>query len=152
MNIVSTQYNINNQSLEIYIAGCNANPKCKNCHNPELWNYDIGTPYIDWFNVIQNKINEFPTIINKIMIFGGEPLDQDINELKILLQFLQTLDKEIWLFTRYEFDEIQESIIKLCHYIKCGKYIPELKTDTNIQYGIKLATSNQQIYKIGGRL
>ena len=34
-------------------------------------------------------------------------------------------------------------------YIKCGKYIPELTTDDNIQYGVHLATSNQRIYKCG---
>ena len=38
---------------------------------------------------------------------------------------------------------------ELCDYIKTGSYIEELKCDDNIQYGIKLATSNQKINKKG---
>ena len=36
-----------------------------------------------------------------------------------------------------------------CDFIKVGAYIPELKTDNNIQQGIKLATSNQKILEKG---
>ena len=37
---------------------------------------------------------------------------------------------------------------KMVDYIKIGAYIPELTTDDNIQFGIKLATSNQKIYRM----
>ena len=41
-------------------------------------------------------------------------------------------------------------IKKYCNYIKCGQYIEELSTNENIQYGVKLASSNQNIYQIKG--
>ena len=83
------------------------------------------------------------------MIFGGEPLDNNLDDLYQLLIDLDGIEKPIWLFTRYEISEIPEFIKKFCTYIKCGKYIPELTTEDSVQYGIKLATSNQKIYKKG---
>ena len=83
------------------------------------------------------------------MIFGGEPLDQPVGELIEMLDYLTKANKPIWLFTRYKIEYIPEDINKYCDYIKCGNYIEELTTGDNIQYGIKLATSNQHIYKKG---
>jgi hypothetical protein len=82
------------------------------------------------------------------MIFGGEPLDNDHDELLQLLFDLRGLNKKIWLFTRYEFDELPKFILDLCDYVKCGRYLEDLKTDNNIMFGIKLASSNQKIYKL----
>jgi len=83
------------------------------------------------------------------MLFGGEPNDQDKDVLLHLLFDLRGLNKTIWLFTRYELNDIPKFELQLCDYIKCGRYIPELTTEDNIKYGIKLATSNQIIYKRG---
>jgi anaerobic ribonucleoside-triphosphate reductase activating protein len=150
MNIVSTQYTLSTKSLEIYLAGCSGQPKCKNCHNPELWDFNIGEDWKSRFLDIINKCNNFIDVLDNIMIFGGEPLDNDKYE---VIDFLEELNTEttldIWLFTRYELDEIDNDIKHMCNYIKCGRYIEELSTDDNIQYGIKLATSNQHIYKKG---
>ena len=33
-------------------------------------------------------------------------------------------------------------------YIKCGTYQNKLSTKDNVQYGIKLATSNQMLYRL----
>ncbi|MDN5317857.1 MAG: anaerobic ribonucleoside-triphosphate reductase activating protein [Thermoanaerobacterium sp.] len=148
MNILSTQYSLETKSLEIYVAGCSGNPHCANCHNHESWDFKQGTKYNEkYFSHIKNKIKDFDALIDNIMILGGEPLDQNIDELIHLLFDLNTLNKKIWLFTRYEIEQIPNEVIKFCDYIKTGKYIPELKTDNNIQYGIKLATSNQKIIK-----
>lgn len=151
MNIISTQYTLSNRAFEIYVAGCNGKPHCKNCHNPESWDFNLGDPYDDiYFNEkIKRKIEEFDSLIDNIMIFGGEPLDNNLDDLYQLLIDLDGIEKPIWLFTRYEISEIPEFIKKFCTYIKCGKYIPELTTEDSVQYGIKLATSNQKIYKKG---
>jgi len=150
MNIVSTQYTLSTKSLEIYLAGCSGQPKCKGCHNPELWDFNIGEDWKSRFLDIINKCNNFIDVLDNIMIFGGEPLDNDKYE---VIDFLEELNTEttldIWLFTRYELDEIDNDIKHMCNYIKCGRYIEELSTDDNIQYGIKLATSNQHIYTKG---
>lgn len=150
MNILTTQYTLQNKAFEIYVAGCNANPHCKNCHNPESWDFNNGEKLTkEILQKYRNKILEFDKLIDNIMIFGGEPFDQDEEEMKILLFWCKTLNKDIWVFTRYSLDEVPQFAKDMCHYIKCGKYIPKLSVNNNIQYGIKLATSNQHIYKKG---
>ena len=42
-----------------------------------------------------------------------------------------------------------EELLPFLDWVKIGRYIESLTTDNNIQYGIKLATSNQHIYKKG---
>lgn len=151
MNILSTQYTLQYKSLDIYVAGCSGNPHCTDCHNPESWDFNQGDKYtLEYFNKhIKQKCIEFPNLINNIIIFGGEPNNQNKDELLHLLFDLKTLSKSIWLFTRYNILDVPKYELILCDYIKCGRYIPELITENNIMYGIKLATSNQRIYKKG---
>lgn len=157
MNIASVQYTIQNKALEIYLAGCSGEPKCTNCHNPELWDFNLGEPYNDdYIHKIVSKFVEFETLIQNFMIFGGEPLDQNHEELhdllfdlRLMIMLSRNKNINVWLFTRYELEEVPEFVLSLCEFIKCGRYIPELTTDDNEQYGIKLSTSNQKIYKSG---
>ena len=146
MHIASTQYTLSTSSLDIYFSGCNP-PHCKGCQNPELWEFVNKNNYIKKLKDIKTKVKNFNTLIDNIMIFGGEPLDQNNDEFLDFLNKLKTLDKVIWLFTRYSLGEVPDDVKTLCDYIKTGRYLPELKTDNNIQYGITLATSNQKVYK-----
>lgn len=150
MNILATQYTLDTKSFEIYLSGCKGNPHCKGCHNPLSWDFNNGELYDDNYKIkIEKKIKEFKFLIDNIMVFGGEPLDQNHKELEKLLEDLYEYNIPIWIFTRYEINEIPDFVIKYCDYIKCGRYIPELSCDNNIQYGVKLATSNQKMYKKG---
>lgn len=149
MNILYIDFTLRYKSLDIFVSGCNGNPKCKNCSNPESWDFDLGELYnSQYFLKIKKQVIEFDLLIDNIMIFGGEPLDQNYLYLLNMMTDLKTLDKKIWLFTRYELNEVPLEIKVLCDYIKTGRYIPELATEDNIQYGIKIASSNQKIHKI----
>ena len=66
-----------------------------------------------------------------------------------MITFLKQFNIPIYLFTRHELNEVPEFVLKMCDYIKCGAYIPSLTCKDNIQYGIKLATSNQKILEKG---
>ena len=149
MNILATQYTLQHKSLEIYLAGCNANPHCTSCFNSESWNFNQGIKYDNYYfnKHIKQKCDDFSLLINNIFVLGGEPNDQDKDELLHLLFDLKSLNKKIWIFTRYDLKQLPKFELELCDYIKCGKYIPELTIENNTQYGIKLATSNQKIYK-----
>ncbi len=150
MNILGTQYTLNNHAFEIYIAGCAGNPHCKGCHNPESWDFNQGSVDNQFFRVaIAEKIESFDSMIDNIMIFGGEPNDQNLDELEDFIRYLKVFKKPIWLFTRYSLEEVPAFEKTMCDYIKCGAYIPELTVEGNVQYGITLATSNQRIYKKG---
>jgi anaerobic ribonucleoside-triphosphate reductase activating protein len=148
MNIVTTQFTLSTKSLELFISGCKP-PHCDNCCNPELWTFGKENNYLEKFTEIKTKIEEFDNLIDNILLVGGCPLDQNHLELTDLLKKLNTLKKTVFLFTRYGLGEVPYYVRRLCGYIKCGRYIPSLKTDDNIQYGIALATSNQNIYKHG---
>lgn len=149
MNIVSTQYTLSTKSVEIYLAGCSGQPKCKGCHNPELWNFNLGDDWKDKIKDVIDKCKNFNDMVDNIMIFGGEVLDQNNEELEQMLSVLNNLQLPIWVFTRYDLCQVPNFIMNYCSYIKCGRYEEDLKTNDNIQYGIKLATSNQNIYKRG---
>ena len=144
-----SQYNFEHKALEIYLAGCKGN--CKGCHNPEMKSFDVGTELnCEEYEKIEEKIKS--DLVENIWILGGEPIDRNIYELDLLIYRLSFILKPIWLFTRYELRDIQLLInndLLDVDYIKVGPYIQELKTDTNIQHGVKLATSNQKILKKG---
>lgn len=149
MNIIGIDYTLKTSSIDIYVSGCNG-PHCEGCHNPQSWNFDEGVPFSD--NIIEsirNYINIYSSLIKNVMIFGGEPLDQGHEELQTLFEELQIFNLPIWVFTRYNFEDIPEFVKSFSEYIKTGRYERELTCNDNIQYGIVLSTSNQKIYKKG---
>ncbi len=150
MRILATQYTLSMRSLDIYIAGCKA-PHCEGCHNPDGWSFEQGNSYGEVFtNKLLDKVKEFDTLVERIMIFGGEPLDSENDQLYSLLSFIKDeIKKPVWLFTRYDLDMVPDNIKERCDYIKCGRYEKDKATEDNEQYGISLATSNQNIYKKG---
>jgi len=128
--------------IEIYLSGCLQ--KCKNCHNPESWNFDSGL-LID--SNLYSKLHDYNTLYDDIWILGGEPLDQNINELCACLDRLKHLNKTMWLWTSYEFNEVDFRVLEYFDYVKCGKYIDD-GSEYLTEHGFKLASSNQKIYKL----
>jgi organic radical activating enzyme len=137
------------KSLDIYVAGCSGNPHCVNCHNTESWDFTKGTPYLDAWDGISRKLDEFGYVIDNIMIMGGEPLDQDWRDFLQLLRYLERYDKDIWLFTRKSLEEVPSIVKHFCSYIKTGRYLKDLPVHTTDVYGIRLSSINQQIHKKG---
>ena len=143
------QYTLSQKSLDIYVSGCSG-PHCDGCHNESLWDFTCGEEYSqNYFEKIQQKVNDFDGMIDKIMIFGGDLMDQSYEDVVGFLLDMRIFQKEIWVFTGKNFDDIDEEILVLCDYIKCGRYMKELTVSDNIQYGITLSTSNQKVYKKG---
>lgn len=148
LRIVAKDFSMATRSYDIFFSGCKANPKCTDCHNPEAWDFSCGTDWKQHILKINKDVLAFGNVIDKFFILGGEPLDQDLDELEIFLEAIKEYGKEIWLFTRFDIKEVPDRIKKYCDYIKCGAYIPSLSTSDNVQYGVKLATSNQYIVKV----
>lgn len=161
MNIISTQYTLANRSFEIYLAGCNAEPHCEDCFSPETWDFSMGEPCTsEKAQEIINKVREFGSMIDHVWFLGGDPIDQDPEELFALVNALKILkaedDKQFWLFTRHElFDEggylkpeysSYYNVLHYMDYIKTGAYVPTLAVDNRWINGIRLATSNQKIW------
>ena len=126
-------------SFTIWFSGCNL--RCKNCHNRTLWDKNYGRKYsVDSVKKIVlatcNKLN-----IKSVVLLGGEPLQQDTEELLSLCQSIKEAGIKIWLYTGYDFDDIPQDILDCVYTIKCGRYIDKLKQD-----GFP-ASSNQKVYR-----
>lgn len=131
-------------ALEIYLYGCKRVPKCQGCHNPELWDFKTGSKLV--YGELRKLIEKRSAVINNFVILGGEPLDQDLQELDDLLYFLSRYNKPIWLYTSY--DSVPADIGRYCTYIKYGRYEEHLKAEGNVHFGVTLASSNQIIRRV----
>lgn len=147
LKIVAKDYSMATRSYDIFFSGCAAEPKCKGCHNPESWDFNMGTDWYKHILQINGDIKKFGSVIDKFFILGGEPLDQDREEFLKCIDALREYGKEMWLFTRYELDEVPCEVQERFDYIKCGRYMPEHTAENHVMFGVKLATANQRIYK-----
>lgn len=154
MNIITTQFTLKYRSFEVVVAGCKGDNgvHCAECYSPETWNFKQGSNYTEWLKSIKEKLTTFNELIDWIWVYGGEPLDQEINDLERLLHYLKGFNKPIMLFTRKDITAVPASILSLCDYIKSGKYDCALTDDNYYQmangYRIQLATINQKIIKV----
>ncbi|MCP4341328.1 MAG: 4Fe-4S cluster-binding domain-containing protein [Desulfobulbaceae bacterium] len=145
MRTAGTQYNLNQKALEIYLMGCKA-PHCPGCHNEGLWDFERG---VDIFGPITNSITikAQSEMVEHLWIMGGEPLDQDIDELCEFLGMLKWyVGKPIWLWTRY--DNIPKSLMDIVTFVKTGKYVEDKPSYVDERFGISLGSSNQRIIQI----
>ena len=103
MNIAGTEINLKHKALEIYLAGCKHH-SCKGCHNPELWNFDVG----DVLNkhILQRITCKFQELhkaklVDYVWVLGGEPLDQHPSELFEFLVAINNYTTNVVLWTHY---------------------------------------------------
>lgn len=142
MNILAVDTSLNHNALCIYLSGCRG--QCGGCHNPETWDFNAGAPWREWVEQIISHV-ESP-LIHKIWIMGGEPLDQDEEELLSFLFHLWRLHKPLWLWTRREFNEIDKTVLSFFEFVKTGPYRKDLAPC--VCEGITLASNNQRIVRV----
>ena len=130
----------NEISLVINVSGCPH--KCEGCHSQYLWGYD-GNILIDDFVELLSKYKD---MITCVCFMGGE---QNKDELYSYLMFIKSIGLNTCLYSGCTSLNDVEELLPFLDWVKIGRYIESLTTDNNIQYGIKLATSNQHIYKKG---
>ena len=140
--------NTNGISVSIYFTSCDFN--CKNCFNKEFQNYNYGFDFTkeikdNIFRYIDNNID----YIDNLAILGGEPLH--INNINSVINLCEEFklkfpNKNIWLWTGYEFENIpNKNIIDVTDYIIDGLFIESLK-DKHLKYR---GSNNQRIFKNG---
>lgn len=127
-------------SMTIWFSGCNL--RCKNCHNRKLWDKKYGNKYNveSVASLVKATCNKLG--VKSVVLLGGEPLQQDKQELLSLCRLLSEAGLKIWLYTGYEFSDIDTELIKYLYTIKCGKYIDSLRQD-----GFP-ASTNQIVYRL----
>lgn len=143
--------NGNGIGVALFTQGCPYH--CKNCFNPETWDFDKGT---DWTKETENKIIELlkPEYITRLTILGGEPLiERNIEPLTALLKRVKGIypDKQVWLYTGGDFEVLEglyEGIFQYIDILIDGRYIDDLR-----DYKLKWrGSSNQRIIDVQASL
>ncbi|MGI8348704.1 anaerobic ribonucleoside-triphosphate reductase activating protein [Niallia circulans] len=125
----------------IFFAGCTH--YCRGCHNPESWKINGGTEMS--IDEIMRKVKQNP--LNDITFSGGEPMLQ-ITELKQLAKECKQLNKNIWCYTGYLWEELRatqsDEFAELSMYVDVlvdGRFVLEQKDLSLLFKG----SSNQRI-------
>lgn len=144
MKIAGTEYNLNHRALEIYISGCKG-PYCAGCHNTDLWDFNLGWDFLEYAEELYDSATR--EMVDSIWILGGEPQDQNLDELNGLLKMCRSTKKQIVLFTRFTklLSGVDERNID---YIKYGPYDYLGEPYVESILGVKLASRNQYIKKV----
>jgi anaerobic ribonucleoside-triphosphate reductase activating protein len=115
-------------SLNIFFAGCRKQPKCRNCHNPDLWvqkEEDVMTLEHLCRGLLTECVNN--GLITHIVFVGGEPLDQP-KALFHAANYAKSLGLTTWLYTGYPYNYVPTNIKGVMDVVVAGEYIDELKT------------------------
>lgn len=90
--------------VSLFVQGCHFH--CKDCFNPETWDFDGGEEYTEETEQTILKLIE-PEYITRFSILGGEPLEPrnllDLAELIVDIKIIKP-DIKIWLYTGYEYE------------------------------------------------
>lgn len=136
----------------LYVSGCRNH--CKNCFNPETWDFAFGEPFT---KEVEDKIIKSlePDYIKGFTLLGGDPFEPE-NAAR-LAPFMEKLrntypQKSIWCFTGYDLErdlltgklgnmDINMRILSTLDVLVDGRFVEELK-DLNLRFR---GSSNQRI-------
>lgn len=143
--------------VSLFVSGCNHH--CKNCFNPEAWNFNYGEEFTK--KQEEEIIEDLkPEYITGLSLLGGEPFEQKNQEglAPLVSKVKQEYpNKKIWCYTGFTFDEqiigkmvkeenreTTKQMLENIDYIVDGKFVNELK-DPKLQFR---GSSNQRIIDV----
>lgn len=149
--------NGNGVRVTLWVSGCTH--KCKGCHNSWTWDFNRGKSFIEYQDEILNKLSEWlkRDYVDGITFSGGDPLDQDNDGLRLLLDIIKWVrrnypTKTIWCYTGYTKEEIDESnnymrkkVIDSIDVLVDGPYKEELRDIAHCPFR---GSTNQRIIYI----
>ena len=108
----------------IYCQGCKHH--CKNCHNPQTWDFNSGKEYSieELFNIIVSDE------LCDVTFTGGDPLFQVEGFIELAKLIKLKTSKTIWCYSGYTYEQIKESskmniILPYIDVLVDGRYIDE---------------------------
>ena len=131
----------------VFFTGCTHN--CYNCFNRDYQDFAYGKEFT------QSQIDEIIRYLSEdeisgLTILGGEPLQQDYNDMiNFLTQVRKSTSKSIWIYSGYTYEEILNSkekmeIISYCDVLVDGRYEEKLR---NLRLKFR-GSSNQRVIDI----
>lgn len=130
----------------IFFTGCNFH--CKSCFNKEIWDFNSGKHFDDDAKNTLFKYLADPHV-KGLSVLGGEPLQQNLDELKeLLVEVRQKFpEKDIWMWTGYYIDELkpeQLAVVACVDELVDGRFEINKKTGKTSFRG----SENQQIWRV----
>ena len=129
--------------VSIFVSGCSH--RCVGCFNSEAWDYEAGEKFT--WDTIRQVITAISQngILRNLSILGGEPLMQDDSLYNLLKRIKEETNKNIWLWTGYEMQEIPLNQRKVLDYVDVlidGRFELD-KRNLNLKYR---GSENQKVY------
>lgn len=130
----------------IFVTGCTH--KCPNCFNEEYQDFNFGNPWTrkETDEVIEDlKLDE----VKGLTVLGGEPFQNEVDLLQVLRDIKKEVQKDIWIFSGYTYEEIlkdqdKKKLIEECDVLVDGRFVEALK-DLSLRFR---GSSNQRIIDI----
>ncbi len=132
--------------VSIFMQGCAFH--CKNCFNPETWDFTAGKEFND------DTIKEVLDLCDKkqikgLSILGGEPMHPNNQEgtAKLAKAFKEKFpDKTVWMWSGFKFDQDlkDKEAMKYVDVLVDGTYTDELRNPTLKWKG----SSNQRVIDV----
>ena len=134
-------------ALSIYFLGCDNG--CIDCSNPQFIdsNYEKGEhTELDIF-IDRVKLSSKKSNTNKLVFLGVDSLSiENISKTQEILNNLYN-EFDICIYTGHNIDHVLKYSITKFNYLKCGRYINELKQESiKTDIYLKFASSNQKLY------
>jgi len=94
----------------LFVSGCRN--RCKNCFQPETWDFDFGEPFTD--AVAEEIFRTFENpVLRGVTILGGEPMEPENQAglLPFLREFKKRFpNKTVWLYTGNLYEELMGEV------------------------------------------
>ena len=129
----------NETTLAFSISGCPYH--CNGCHSQYLWEYEGD-------NLIENMeqiINKYGGYITCVCFMGG---DQNMDELIEALRICKNIGLKTCVYSGSSDMSKFKDALPYLDWLKLGEYNERFSSKSYIEYGVKLATVNQHMYKI----
>lgn len=131
--------------VSIFMQGCQFH--CKNCFNPETWDFKKGKEFTDKTIERVLELAEKDYIVG-LSILGGEPMHPKNREntTRLAKAFKEKYsDKNIWMWSGFLFENIKdEEVFKYIDVLIDGQYKDELH-DFTLKYR---GSSNQRVIDV----
>jgi len=127
--------------VTIFVSGCTN--KCKNCFQPETWDFNYGKPFDQ--EALDGLIEMLkPAYIQGLTLLGGDPMEPRNQEAVLsLVKSVRELcpEKDIWCYSGFTYEkmitegeyphtEYTAELLSLLDVLVDGKFVEELKSPT----------------------
>ena len=131
--------------VTIFMQGCPFH--CKNCFNPETWDFNDGNPFDDETIDEVLKLCEMSHIAG-LSILGGEPMHPKNIEgtTKLARMFKEKFpNKTLWSWTGFTYEQIKDKeVFNYIDVLVDGRFVDELR-NPNLKWK---GSSNQRVIDI----